>query len=142
MIAVDNHRNAGRMHWLIMPKVGPAARHIRDIEALTSDDLPIRMHCSKTTWLFFKRQPKMELTFRSREIQPGKRVSSKKALSECPSFFNPLGLSSWASTPYRTHHSAGHCVCPSYPPTCHHRAQGDFEAFQVSRLVTIDVDLR
>ena len=29
-----------------MPKVGPAARHIRDIEALTLDDLPLRMRRS------------------------------------------------------------------------------------------------
>ena len=29
-----------------MPKAGPATRHIRDIEALTSDDLPLRKHCS------------------------------------------------------------------------------------------------
>lgn len=49
VIAVDNHRNAGRMHWLIMPKMGPATRHIRDIEALTADDLPLRMRYSILT---------------------------------------------------------------------------------------------
>ena len=45
-MAVDNHGSAGRLHWLIMPKVAPAARHIRDIEALASDHLPLRIGLS------------------------------------------------------------------------------------------------
>lgn len=40
-MALDNHHNAGRVHWLIIPKRGPAVRHVRDIEDLTSDDLPL-----------------------------------------------------------------------------------------------------
>ncbi|MCJ1426960.1 hypothetical protein MMC29_004863 [Sticta canariensis] len=42
IIAFDSHKSAGRAHWLITPKQRPAGRHIRDIEALTSDDLPLR----------------------------------------------------------------------------------------------------
>ena len=44
ILAVDNHRSAGMSHWLIMPKAGPTNSHIRDVEALTSYDLPLRMH--------------------------------------------------------------------------------------------------
>ena len=44
VIVVHNQRSAGRAaHWLIIPKTGPAVRHIRDVEALTMDDLPLRM---------------------------------------------------------------------------------------------------
>lgn len=42
IIAFDNHKSAGRAHWLIIPKQRPAGRHIRDIEDLTLDDLPLR----------------------------------------------------------------------------------------------------
>lgn len=45
IIAIDNHRSAGRAHWLIIPKHSPAGRHIRDIEALITDDLPLRRWC-------------------------------------------------------------------------------------------------
>lgn len=45
IIAIDDHRSAGRAHWLIIPKRKPSGRHIRDIEALTSDDLPLRRCC-------------------------------------------------------------------------------------------------
>lgn len=45
IIAFDDHKSAGRAHWLIIPKHRPAGRHIRDIEALTSDDLPLRRRC-------------------------------------------------------------------------------------------------
>lgn len=45
IIAIDNRRSAGRTHWLIIPKRRPAGRHIRDIEALTFDDLPLRRCC-------------------------------------------------------------------------------------------------
>jgi len=41
LIAVDNHRTAGEAHWLIMPR-STHARHIRDIEALTQEDVPLR----------------------------------------------------------------------------------------------------
>ena len=44
VVVVRNQRSAGRAdHWLIIPKPGPAVRHIRDVEALTADDLPLRM---------------------------------------------------------------------------------------------------
>lgn len=36
-IAVENRRKSGEAHWLIMP-----TRHIRDIEALTEKDIPLR----------------------------------------------------------------------------------------------------
>lgn len=45
IIAIDNRRSAGRVHWLIIPKRSPARRHIRDMEALTSDHLPLRTWC-------------------------------------------------------------------------------------------------
>lgn len=35
-IAVENRRKSGEAHWLIMP-----TRHIRDIEALTENDIPL-----------------------------------------------------------------------------------------------------
>lgn len=41
IIAVDNIRKAGLGHWLIIPKVG-STRHIRDCEALTEEDIPLR----------------------------------------------------------------------------------------------------
>lgn len=41
IIAVDNIRKAGLGHWLVMPKVG-STRHIRDCEALTEEDIPLR----------------------------------------------------------------------------------------------------
>lgn len=42
VVVVRNQRSAGRAaHWLIIPKPVPAVRHIRDIEALTMDDLPL-----------------------------------------------------------------------------------------------------
>ena len=41
VFALRNHRSAGRAHWLIIPKQQPAVRHIRDIEALFSEDLPL-----------------------------------------------------------------------------------------------------
>lgn len=37
---IRNRRSAGRAHWLILPKA--AGRHIRDIEALSRSDLPLR----------------------------------------------------------------------------------------------------
>ena len=41
---VRNLRSAGRAaHWLIIPKVGMGRRHIRDVEALTREDVPLRM---------------------------------------------------------------------------------------------------
>ena len=144
MIAVDNHRNAGRIHWLVMPKVGPAARHIRDIEALTSDDLPLRMpsNCSIVTFpSLFVSQSKKGLTFRSQETRRSERTSSRKALSGCPSLFDPLRLSSRASTPHRTHHPARHCVSPSSPLACYYRAQDRFEILQISGLVSVHVDI-
>lgn len=38
---MDNIRKAGLGHWLIIPKVG-SSRHIRDCEALTKEDIPLR----------------------------------------------------------------------------------------------------
>lgn len=38
---MDNIRKAGLGHWLIIPKVG-SSRHIRDCEALTEEDIPLR----------------------------------------------------------------------------------------------------
>lgn len=40
LLAIENIRKAGEEHWLILPKASHA-RHIRDIEALTQDDLPL-----------------------------------------------------------------------------------------------------
>lgn len=39
---IRNQRSAGRAHWLILPKA--AGRHIRDIEALSRSDLPLRTY--------------------------------------------------------------------------------------------------
>lgn len=55
VIAVDNLRNAGRMHWLIIPKVGPTTRHIRDIEALTLNDTPLLKKLDEVKELLLKR---------------------------------------------------------------------------------------
>ena len=41
VLVLRNQRSAGRVHWMIIPKQRPAVRHIRDIEALTSLDLPL-----------------------------------------------------------------------------------------------------
>lgn len=47
VVVVRNQRSAGRGdHWLIIPKMGEAVRHIRDIEALTREDVPLRMSFS------------------------------------------------------------------------------------------------
>lgn len=54
IIAIDNHRSAGRAHWLIIPKQSPAARHIRDIEALIEDDLPLRRWCHNFSLLMVR----------------------------------------------------------------------------------------
>ena len=44
VVVVRNQRSAGRGgHWLIIPKSGPGVRHIRDVEALTREDVPLRM---------------------------------------------------------------------------------------------------
>lgn len=43
IIAVENIRKSGQDHWLIIPKVG-STRHIRDCEALTVEDLPLRKY--------------------------------------------------------------------------------------------------
>ena len=140
VIAINNHRNAGRAHWLIMPKGGPATRHIRDIEVLTSDDLPLRTHCYIPDAIGGF-QSTGRLKSRSQRNERSKRDSSKRSFPQCPSLLNPLWLPSWSSTPYRTDYSTGHCVNPSYPLACHYRAKSRFEHFQVSRLVSAYVDL-
>ncbi|KAK2594838.1 hypothetical protein QQS21_007466 [Conoideocrella luteorostrata] len=56
VFVVDNRRKAGREHWLILPK-SPPARHIRDIEALTSEDVPLLEHMKSVKQMILAAQP-------------------------------------------------------------------------------------
>jgi hypothetical protein len=75
------------MHWLVMPLSG-YARHIRDIEELTGDDVVLgKIERPKV------RHDMGKLTNHSRKAEFRERAPSPKALRKYPAFIYSLWLS-------------------------------------------------
>ena len=117
VVVVRNQRSAGRAdHWLIIPKPGPAVRHIRDVEALTVDDLPLRMRVplplirsifpftltsKRTHWLKKHHGPPC-----SQGNEQGKKEAPQGEFPGSLSQRDPQWLPSWSSRSHRTHRLA------------------------------------
>lgn len=129
IIAVDNIRKAGLGHWLIIPKVG-STRHIRDCEALTEEDIPLRKPkaaphstLSYTSYHFGKKNaPNLEFLFCRCSQSPWrcKRETSLQAFSQHSALCSSRRLSSWTAALSWTSHLPRYRVNPSSPFACHH----------------------
>lgn len=135
IIVVRNIRLAGDEHLLFLPR-STAARHIRDIEALEIEDLPLR-ECSHT-WIEIA-----SLTYPSWKIRIGQEGNSWARLQG----YRPIGGALWISSRTSTTSFlrqcllAWHRLCTSSSPSPYHQTSVDNEIIQIPIADRINVEV-